>query len=63
MTSKKNKPEGSRKKLTPRQLLKKRIKNPDLKITEDDIKNLKIGPEVDDIGEEESEKLKEVKAK
>ena len=53
---------SSKKKLTPRELLNKRIENPDYHITNEDMKNQKIGADAEEnIEEEEKEKFDELK--
>lgn len=62
MKSQKNKPETSDNKLTPRQLIHKHIQDPEHHITDEELKNLKIGPEADEnIEKEVTEKLEEIK--
>jgi len=49
-------------KLTPAELVKKHMENPDNPITEEEMKNLKTGPEADeDLIKKEEDKYKEVK--
>lgn len=51
------------KKLTPKELIEKELKEPNHHITDEELKNLKVGADADeDIEKKEQEKLDEIKS-